>query len=294
MILVLRVSAFIVCINTFQLIGSQIGIPVNVGESYNGILTDRLVFKTFVDAPDQDLVFRFSSVDNEMVAITFETMNGWQGERNNNNKAIVFNDQGQPYRIMNDTNHIPITASSIMQDPTPLVGVSPTVSIKSNDTRRYSGYYVYQLRNTDGSAQQIKVSVELHDSATGKNADGGRQQQQQSDQENGGGPSKSLKIVALTLFCFACLLFFVVGVIGSRRMRRYVQENNRNNGPGIEGPNELGSELSQGNVPNVYHIKVPKRWWDIAVLDPSAKGSTYFPMVSAFHHNHTNIFFANT
>ncbi|CDH59836.1 hypothetical protein BATDEDRAFT_22896 [Lichtheimia corymbifera JMRC:FSU:9682] len=255
-------------------------IPVNVGESYHGVLTDRLVFKTFVDAPNKDLVFRFSSVDNEMVAITFETMNGWQGERNENNKAITFNDQGQPYRIMNDTSHIPITsASSIMQDPTPLVGVSPIVSIKANDTRRYSGYYVYQLRNRDALPQQIKVSVEVHESTTGKNTDGSRQQQQQSDQENGGGPSKSLKIVALTLFCFACLLFFVVGVVGSRRMRRYVQENNRNHGPGIEGPNELCLELSQGNVPDVYHIKVPKRWWDSTVRgDQSAKGSTYFPM----------------
>lgn len=276
---VLRVSVNDVCIRSSQLIQRYIiGIPVNVGEEYKGVLTDRLAFKTFVDAPNKDLVFRFSSVDNEMVAITFETMNGWQGERNDNNKAIIFNNQGQPYRIINDTDQIPITASSTMQDPIPLVGVSPSVSIKANDTRRYSGYYVYQLHNTDASAQQIKVTVDLVDSTTGKDADGGRQQQQQSDQDNGDGPSKSLKIVALTLFSIACILFFVVGVVGSRRMRRYVQENSRNNGPGNEGPNELGLELSQIHVPNVYHIKVPKQWWDQSA---TTKGSTYFPMVNA-------------
>ena len=280
---VLHASVTNVYIKILHLIRSRIGIPIDVGETYNGILTDRLVFKTFVDAPNKDLVFRFSSVDNEMVAITFETMNGWQGERNDNNKAITFNSHGEPYRIMNHTDQIPIIALE-MQDPTPLVGVNPIVSIKANDTRRYSGYYVYQLRNTGGSPQQIKVSVEVHDSNTGNNMDGGRQQQQQSDQENGGGPSKSLKIVALTLFCIACILFFVVGVIGSRRMRHYVQENSRNNGPGIEGPDELGLELSQGNAPNVYHIKVPKRWWDITVLEQStARDSRYFPMVNTFH-----------
>lgn len=247
---------------------THIGQTLNLNDTFESSVRfdDILTFKTFVDAPNSDIIFSISPA-NESVHIYFQTLNVWQGNINQQINPIIFDEAGNLQREIYSSAGVqyqPINASKLYSDANPLTGTNPTVILRADDWRRFSGYYVYRIspdpklpetsmfQNTIDSAIKnsseilFKLSVDtiVKDVLSG-------------DSTSDGSPSgDSLKIAAVVLLTVSLVMFGAITLYMLRRMQRY--SNARSAEAAVYDMQDFGSlpDLTVSNAAGVYRVKV--------------------------------------
>lgn len=220
-----------------------------------------------MDAPKSDIVFSISPANNS-IQLFFQTLNVWQGNINNQISPIIFDKDGNIQREIYSSTGIEyqsFNASQLYDDANPLTGTSPTVILRADDWRRFSGYYVYRV-SADPELLDTSMFQSTINSTNAQAKNNSRvvftltvdtvaKDVSSSDSASDGNPAgDSLKIAAVVLLAVSVVMFGAITLYMLRRMRRYANARETL----AYDMQDFGSipDLTVSNSAGVYRAKV--------------------------------------